>query len=172
MRRRILVRASIVVAWMGAACAVPARCHAQADTNPDVYEARDSKTAANSARNGASGDVRSKVEFGGQFTLPYDAHCAGVKLAAGLYFVAVDRRGKTQTVSFTRAGADTLTLRLPAKAVFPAMRMGGSAMVVRHAGADRKLEAMYVEKMKLVLYLEPVYFLDDASDPLERLPIS
>ena len=130
-------------------------------------QASNGQATAHPARNSSA-----KAEFAGQFNLPYEVECAGMKFAAGQYMIAVDRQGKSQNVIFTRAGQN---VRLPAKAAFPSSRRGsGSAIIVRRSGLERKLEAVYVESLRLVLYLDSEPFLQvSGTDPqIERLPIS
>jgi hypothetical protein len=157
------------VGWMSLALPFPTTCFAQADVSPDAYVAVVASTVQASSQAAAS-NQRGKSDFGGKFTLPYDVQCAGVKLPAGEYSVAVDRRGKIQTVILTH-GNDTT--RFPAKAVFPSSRHG-SAIVVWRDGEERKLAAVYLEKMRVVLYLDSDQFLQVSStDPhFDRLPIS
>jgi hypothetical protein len=172
MRRKTVVRAPLVVAWLSLACTFPARCQAQSEASPDVYDvASQEPEPAPAAKATAARHPRGKSDFGGQFVLPYEVQCAGRKLAAGRYSLAVDGHGRTPTVSLTRAGE---TLLIPAKAVFPSSRRGGSAVVVWRAGSERKIEAVYVDKLRLVFYLDSERFFEmTGSNPdIDRLPIS
>lgn len=171
IRKATLLKGSLVLAWIGVACAFPGQYGAQSEVSPDIHDVASEKpTPQPAAQASTAASPRRRTEFGGQFILPYDVQCAGRKLAAGRYSLTVDGHGRTQTVSLTRAGE---TLLLPAKAVFPSARRGGSAVMVRRTGAERKLEAVYVEKMRLVLYLDSERFFEMPGNPdIDRLPIS
>lgn len=162
MKNTILPRVAVLAAWLGLACI---------SSYPTTAQQPAAKTPNQSTASYPATKAHAKTEFGGQFNLPYEVQCAGLKLAAGRYAISLDRQGKSQTVILTRAGQ---SVRLTAKAVFPSSRRGGSAILVRRNGLDRKLEAVYVDKLRLVLYLDSEQFLQASSgDPqIERVPIS
>jgi hypothetical protein len=172
MKRTFLTRAAITMAWLGLACSFAAICPGQVNIKTHAPAATSQEPIAPaSGQTPSPGNHSRTPESIGQFTLPYEVQCGDLKLAAGQYAVALDRRTKSQTVILTRAGT---SVRLPAKAVFPSARHGASAVVVRRTGAERKLEAVYLEKLRLVLYLDSERFFQvSTSDPeVDRLPIS
>jgi len=157
MRKRL--RAAMVLGWFGLACVFTLTIQAQTST-----------AMAGDAKNSRPTSAAAKSSAGGQFTLPYEVECAGIKLAAGQYSLSVEGRGKSQTIVLTRAGQ---SVRLQAKSLFPSHR-GSSRIIVRRTGTERRLEAVYLEKLRLVLYLDSVQIVQVANgDPyVEQLPIS
>lgn len=161
MKNAVLPKLAILAACLGFACI---------DSHTTTAQQPSPQTPNQPAASRPASAARAKTEFGGQFSLPYEVQCAGLKLAAGAYGISLDRHGKSQTVILTRAGQ---SVRLTAKAAFPASRRGGSAVLVRRSGLERKLEAVYVEKLHLVVYLDSEQFLQASGDAqVERLPIS
>lgn len=151
----------MLAGWLMLACVFAETCRAAAQA----------QTQAQAASSESAAERRAKTVFSGQIAIPYEVECGGLKLAAGQYAIAVTRQGKTQMVVFSRAG---YSVQVPAKTVFPSERRGGSIVMVRRHGVERRIEAVHVEKLRLVLYLDSEQALETSNGEaqMERLPIT
>jgi len=107
-----------------------------------------------------------KVEFQGHFELPYQVQCHVNKLAPGKYKLLVKTVGENKMVTLQREGSDVFiqSRPVPPESV---PEEGRSAVLLRHGPGTggRTLEGVYVEQLKLVL------FLDEAghSNPIDKI---
>jgi hypothetical protein len=117
-----------------------------------------------------------KTDFEGHFTLPFEVQCHGHKIAPGKYTVVVKTVGEEKMVTLQREGSDIVLQSRP----MPPTSVpdeGHSAVMVRHGPGPKShtLEAVYVEDLKLVLFLDESghqRFMDKMFAGLKRLPIS
>lgn len=150
------------------ACLLPVSTHAQAETTPDEYKS--SNVTAHTPAPAA------KPDFQGHFKLPIEVQCHGHKLAPGEYTLMVKTVGQDKMVTLQREGSDVVLQSRP----MPPTSISGqgpSAVLLRHGPGPNghTLEGVYVENLKLVLFLDESghqRFLDKMFGGLKRLPIS
>ena len=159
------------IAWMIGglilACLWPATSHAQAETAPDAYKSSNMEPHIPAV---------AKVEFQGTFSLPFQAQCHGNKLAPGKYTLVVKTVGEDKMVTLQREGSDVVLKSRPIPPT-SVSDQGPSAVLVRHGPGPKShtLEGVYVENLKLVLYLDDsghTKFMDKMFAGLKRVPIS
>lgn len=163
---KTMVRITLTMAGLTLACFCPAAAHAQADTAPDSYK------LSNAAP--VTLPTPAKVEFQGKFSLPFKARCNGHELAPGEYTLAVKTIGENKTVTIQREGNEIV---LTVTKVEPASTSGQAAVLVRHGPGPwaRTVEAVHVEGLKMMLYLDESGHADPLSKMfagLKRVPIS
>jgi len=169
MKVTSLVKALTMTAALGIACLLPATAHAQAEVAPDNYDmaAPQPITAAQAVQVAAKTDAT--AEFHGNFTLTHNVKCSGWTLAPGVYSLSVKSDGTNRVVMIQRNGADMI-IRVREVSQRPAESQ--SALMLRHAGPARTLEAVYVQQLNAVLYLDGNSRAMGNSARTERLPIS
>lgn len=148
-----IVRASAVLVGLGLSAFLAASCQAQQEVAPDIYDS-----------NGLVGmtpqiqkvlpdqEKHQAVDFQAKFTLPYELQCAGRVLAPGEYSLFLNSVGPNRIV--TVRGKDGMILRIRPRASEHASA-GQSMLLVRRAGKLRALKAIYLDELRLALYLEP-----------------
>ena len=164
MKVTTLVKASVFTAALGLACLLPATARAQADVSPDFFEL--TNTAAPATQPAQVATV-SNADFRGTFSLPYDVKCSGQNLKSGQYTLSMKSDGTNRMVTL-RHGAEEMNIRV--RRVLGNSRPSQSAVVVRKWGETRMLEAVYVQKLNTLLYLDESAA--GNSRLTERLPIS
>jgi hypothetical protein len=166
VKMTMAVKGSIFAAALGLACLLPVTTHAQADVSPSFYElANTDVTVAQQARL-ASNDTK-PADFHGHFALPYDVRCKGKSLKSGHYSLSVKSEGTSRVVTIARNGE---TMNIRAQELSGNRATGRSAMMVRKSHEGRMLEAVYVQQLNVLLFLD-----GDAaaqSGQMERLPIT
>jgi len=166
--KNTMTKISWMIAGLVLACFWPATTHAQAETTPEDYK------SSNMAPVAPAPSV--KPDFQGNFSLPYQVQCHGHKLAPGQYTLMVKTVGENKMVTIQREGSDIV---LQSRPVTPTSvsASGHNAVLVRHGPGPRTrtLEGVYMENLKMVLYLDEsghVNRLDKMFASLKRLPIS
>jgi hypothetical protein len=159
------------IVWMLAgmllACFWPATAHAQAETGAQEHQMTNAAPVT---------PPHVKTDFEGHFTLPFEAQCHGHKIAPGKYTLVVKTVGEDKMVTLQREGSDIVLQSRP----MPPTSVpdeGHSAVMVRHGPGPKShtLEAVYLENLKLVLFLDESghkRFMDKMFAGLKRLPIS
>jgi hypothetical protein len=166
MKITTAVKASMFTAALGLACLLPATAHAQVDVSPDFYPIANTETIAPQPAQVASAKP-AKADFEGKFSLPYDAKCSGKNLKSGKYLLSVKSDGRGRVVTIHRSGEE-VSVRVRE---VPRNRAGSqSALLVRKSDEGRRLEAVYVEGLNAMLYLETDTM--GSHGRMERLPIS
>ena len=145
MKVKILVKASAFTAVLGLGCLLPGIAHAQAEVSPDFFELSNTAAATQMAANASNAD------FQGTFSLPYDVECSGHKLKSGQYTLALKSEGTNRTVTMHR-GTEDMNIRV--RRVLGNSTAGRSALLMRKLGERRMLEAVYVQKLNMLLYLD------------------
>jgi len=165
MKATNMMKASMLTAALALACLLPATARAQAEVAPDNYdlEAPQSAPAAQPAL--ATTKTQSAADFDGKFSLPYNVNCGGKALAPGAYSLTVKSAGSNRVVTIHRNGEDT---NLVVRRVSQRPASSTSALLLRRAGPARTLEAVYVQQLNAVLYLDAT----SNRGQIERLPIS
>lgn len=148
-------------------CFYPATAHAQAETAPDAYKSSNMESHT---------PVPAKVEFQGTFSLPFEVRCHDHKLAPGKYTLMVKTVGEDKMVTLQREGSDVVLKSRPIPPT-SVSDVGHSAVLVRHGPGpgSHTLEGVYVENLKLVLFLDEsghTKFMDKMFAGLKRVPIS
>jgi hypothetical protein len=164
--------AMLAMAGLALGCVWPATAHAQAEVAPDFYEITNAVAIDSPAMLAMATETpKAPTEFQGNISLPYGVNCAGKKLAAGEYTLAVKTEGASKTVVLHKDGND---VSLPVQKIEAGSAMGSSALLVRRGTQARTLEAVYVQDMKAILYLNPAgkASLRGRMLAAERLPIS
>jgi hypothetical protein len=166
MKITTAMKASMFTAALGLACLLPVTAHAQADVSPDFYPLSNTETIVAQPAQVAS-TKPTKSDFEGKVSLPYDVKCSGKNLKSGQYSLSVKSEGKGRVVTIHRRGEE-VSIRVRE---VPTNRAGSqSALLVRKSDEGRRLEAVYVEGLSAMLYLETGTMGD--HDRMERLPIS
>jgi hypothetical protein len=149
MKVKIFVEASAFIAALGLACLLPGTAHAQFEPAPDFFEL--STTAPPAAQPTQIAANASMGDFHGTFSLPYDVECSGHNLKSGQYTLSVKSDGTNRMVTML-GGTQEMNIRV--RRVLANSRAGRSALVMRKSGDRRLLEAVYVQKLNLLLYLD------------------
>jgi hypothetical protein len=162
-----MARITRLLAGLLLACFLPLATHAQAETGAQEHATSNTAPMATPP---------SKTDFEGHFSLPFQVQCHGHKLAPGQYTLMVKTVGDDKMVTLQREGSDVV---LQSRPVPPTSvpDEGHSAVLVRHGPgpSGHTLEGVYVENLKLVLFLDEsghARFLDKMFAGLKRLPIS
>jgi hypothetical protein len=107
------------------------------------------------------------TDFQGRFALPYDVRCKGKSLKSGQYSLSVKSEGTSRVVTIARNG-ETMNIRAQELAGNPAASR--SSVLVRKSHEGRMLEAVYVQQLNVLLYLDTNAVTQ--SGHMERLPIT
>jgi len=151
---------------LGFACLLPATVHAQVDAQPDTNLSEGPNMERIGPQAAPIADAKeAKADFAGTFSLPYDLKCGAKSLKPGRYSLSVKSQG---TSRFVTIHGNAANVNIQARVV-PANRgTSQSALLVRNSGEGRRLEAVYVEGLNAMLYLEA----SGIDGVMERLPIS
>jgi len=166
--RKSMARIMWIVSLLLLASLAPIATHAQAETSPDEY--RDGGMATIIPESAV------KPDFEGKFTMPYEVWCHGNRLVPGEYKVMVKTVGAEKMVTLQRAGSNVVLHSHPV-APTSVSDVGHSAVMLRHGPgpSSHTLEGVYVESLKLVLYLDDSGHtkpFDKMFASVTRLPIS
>ena len=162
--KKTMTKITLAIAGLALTCFWPVTTQAQ-EVHPDNYESKNTAVIT---------PAPVKVDFQGKFSLPYQVRCGPHKLAPGQYTVVVKTVGENKMVTLQRDESDIL--ELPVHNVSQSSVLGQSAMMVRHGPGPRlrTLEAVYMEKLNMVLYLDETgiaNFLDKMFAGVKHLPI-
>ena len=165
---KIVTKTTWVILLVAVAGLAPAVTHAQAETSPDEY--RDGGMAT------IIPEAAVKPDFEGKFTMPYEVWCHGNRLVPGEYKVMVKTVGAEKMVTLQREGSNVVLHSHPV-APTSVSDVGHSAVMLRHGPgpSSHTLEGVYVESLKLVLYLDDSGHtkpFDKMFASVTRLPIS
>ncbi len=165
-----MLRTSTVLVGLGLAAFLAAPCQAQQEVAPDIYEAGAVQSAQLQQAPARQHKAQAQ-EFRGKFTLLHQVQCAGKVLAPGNYSLSLDSKGSDRRI--TLRGKSGM-MRIRPQAVREHAAMDQSTLLVWRTGELRRLNAIYLEQLGLVLYLEPEATQDMARNPegAERVPIS
>lgn len=163
MKITTAIKASVVTAALGIACLLPATVHAQAEVAPDFYPFSNTETTAAEPAQGLIAK-NAKADFQGKFSLPYDVNCSGKNLKAGQYLLSVKSQGNTRLVTIHGVSEN---VNIPVREVASNRGTSQSALLVRKSGQGHRLEAVYLEALSAMLYLEPA----SGRGVMERVPI-
>jgi hypothetical protein len=166
MKATNVMKASMLTAALALACLLPATARAQAEVAPDNYDIAAPQTLVAAQPALATTKTHAAANFDGKFSLPYNVTCSGKALTAGAYSLSVKSEGSNRVVTIHRNGEDT---NLVVRRVSQRSASSTSALLLRRAGPARTLEAVYVQQLNAVLYLDATA---NARGPIERLPIS
>jgi len=165
MKATNMMKVSILTAALGLACLLPATAHAQAEIAPDNYDIAAPQTTVAAQPAPAAAKTQVAADFDGKFSLPYKVNCSGKALAPGVYSLSVKSAGANSVVTIHRNGEDT---NLVVRRVSQRPVSSTSALLLRRAGPARTLEAVYVQQLNAVLYLDAT----SNRGQIESLPIS
>jgi len=163
---KTIVKASVFAATLGLACLLPATAHAQAEVAPDTYEITSNETVVAQPVQTASNST-TPADFQGRFSLPYDVRCSGKSLKSGQYSLSVKSEGTSRVVTIVHNG-EAMKIRAQEMPGRPAT--SHSALLVRKSPDGRLLEAVYVQQLNTLLFLDSNAAAQ--SGRMERLPIS
>jgi hypothetical protein len=169
MKITSVVKGLTMFAALGIACLLPVTAHAQAEIAPDVYDVVAPQPIVAAQPVLVSAKIDATAEFRGNFTLTHDVTCSGWTLAPGVYSLSVKSDGTNRVVTIQRNGADMI---IRVREVSPRPAESQSALVLRHKGPARTLEAVYVQQLNAMLYLDGNSRAMGNSARRERLPIS
>ena len=167
VKMTMAVKGSIFAAALGVACLLPVTTHAQADVSPDNYELANTETTAATQQTQVASNTATPADFHGQFALPYEVRCKGKSLKSGQYSLSVKSEGTSRVVTIARNG-ETMNIRAQELAGNPGA--SHSTVLVRKSHEGRKLEAVYVRQLNVLLFLDGNAAAQ--SGQMERLPIT
>jgi hypothetical protein len=167
MKITTVVKGSIFAAALGVACLLPVTTHAQADVSPDVYEVANADTTPAEHQVQVAANTAKPADFQGRFALPYEVRCKGKSLKSGQYALSVKSEGASRVVTITRNGE---TMNIRAQELTGNSAANHSTVLVRKSHDGRRLEAVYVRQLNVLLYLDT----NATTQPgrMEQLPIS
>lgn len=165
---KLMMRGTMVLAVIGMALLFPAACKAQMEVAPDFYESASTEPISPAQPSPIAASTPAAPAFNGTVTLPYKVRVAGTKLAAGEYAVSVDTNGTARPITLRHKGEVT---QLGARAALRVHDANPSALLIETSGRERKLGAVYVGKLNLVLYLDAERKGANAGR-MDRVPIS
>jgi len=153
--KRAMMKMTLIFAGVLLAGICPRMARAQAETTPDTYKTPEAAPMPAPV---------AKVEFQGKFSLPYKARCNGHNLTPGEYTLAVKTLGGKRIVTIAREGNE---VELTVSKVSNDAPTEQSAVMLRHGPGPwaRTVEAVYVENLKIRLYLDE----SGHSNPLDKL---
>ena len=162
-----IMKSSVFAAVLGLACLLPTTTHAQADVSPDVYENVNTETIAAEHHVQVAANTAKPADFQGRFALPYEVRCKGKSLKSGQYSLSVKSEGTGRVVTIARNG-ETMNIRAQELTGNPAE--SHSTVLVWKSHDGRRLEAVYVRQLNVLLYLDT----NATTQPgrMEQLPIS
>jgi hypothetical protein len=167
VKMTMIVKGSIFAAALGVACLLPVTTHAQADVSPDIYELANTETTVRMQQVQVASNSAKPADFQGRFALPYDVRCKGKNLKSGQYSLSVKSEGTSRVVTIARGGE---TMNIRAQELTGNAAAGHSTVLVRKSNEGRMLEAVYLQQLNLLLYLDTNAVAQ--SGEMERLPIS
>jgi hypothetical protein len=167
MKITTVVKGSIFAAALGVACLLPVTTHAQADVSPDVYEVANAETTVAEHQVQVAANTAKPADFQGRFALPYEVRCKGKSLKSGQYSLSVKSEGTGRVVTIARNGE---TMNIRAQELTGNPTASHSTVLVRKSHDGRRLEAVYVRQLNVLLYLDT----NATTQPgrMEQLPIS
>jgi hypothetical protein len=167
MKMTTVVKISLYAAALGLACLLPVTARAQSEVMPDAFAfSADEATVAPAVQIAQIDDVnQTPVAFEGTVSLPYNLNCAGKNLKAGQYLLSVKSEGTGRVVRIHGSGQD---MNIRVREVPMRQTASQSALLVRKSNHGRRLEAVYVEGLNAMLYLNT----SASHAGMERLPIS
>ena len=116
-------------------------CSAQAEIDPDHYEAINVQPVAPAHSNATP--IRNAGNFHGKVTLPFDVKYAGLTRPPGSYSLSVDSLGKGNVVTMIPDGK---TVKVQAHIRSRSKSHGPDALVLERAGQQRKLAAIRLKE--------------------------
>jgi hypothetical protein len=157
--------------FFGLASLLAVPCHAQAEVAPDFYDVVSPAAVAQSIQPVANIQQQADPQFHGSFTLAHVVECSGKTLPAGKYSVALQSGETERFVTLRHNGK---SIKLEARVLSPYSAPGQSALLVSRGERSRTLEAIYVQKLNVILYFRPDGMNYVAVNPMraERVPIS
>jgi len=120
----------------------PALCRAQAEVDPDHFDSPN--TAATVAKSATSN--RNSSQAYGNFFLPFEVSCAGVKLAPGYYSLSIRQLGSRDVVRLTRIVNGTRPQALEVTTTPQLGAQGPSRLVVDNVNQRRTLTAISLQQ--------------------------
>jgi hypothetical protein len=164
---KMTMKSSILAATLGLACLLPVTTHAQADVSPSFYEVVSPETIAAEHQLIAAANTAKPADFQGKFALPYEVRCKGKSLKSGQYSLSVKSEGTSRVVTIAR-GSETMNIR--AQELTGNSKTSHSTVLVRKSHEGRMLEAVYVQQLNILLFLDGNAAAQ--SGQMERLPIT
>ena len=160
------MKGSIFAAALGVACLLPATTHAQAEVSARYLQrCQHRDDCGRAAPDG--GQYREGCKLPEQFALPYEVRCKGKSLKLGQYSLSAKSEGTTRIVTLARNGE---TMNIPAQELTVNPKTSHSTVLVRKSQEGRMLEAVYVLRLNLLLFLDGNAATQ--SGQMERLPIT
>jgi len=127
----------------------PVHCLAQAEINPDHYNATGIDPVT---RAGITAQATRKTEnLHGSFALPFDVKCAGLTLSPGTYSFSVRSLGRGNAVAMIRKGNAT---QVEARVKFRPGDYGPSGLLLERTGKQHTLTAINLKEQKMMLFLQ------------------
>jgi len=163
MKLRMLLVAACMLVW---AALQPAPIQAQSEVSPDHFEMTNVEPLAQPAHTDSAN--RDGEDFRGNFTLRFRVTYAGLTLQPGEYSVSIHSSGKKDVVTLTLKGS---AARVQAVAMSRTAADGPSALILEHAGRQRTLTAINMEKAGITVHLQTSQKRSNSAG-IEFVPIS
>ena len=163
-----VIRILLILAGF-AALATPGS-YAQSEIDPDHFESPNTEPFPQPKTKAAKGTEMGRVFFSGEFRLPYSLQCAGKRLLAGNYSLALHSDGKIGWVTLNQKGRTT---EIAGVVRLPADSRARNALFVERSGNTRRLSAIHVAELDLVLDPDQEGKRDSGGRPrrIEKLPL-
>jgi hypothetical protein len=151
----------IVIGLAGLAAIGSTRTCAQAEVDPDHFETTNTESLTQPQTH-INAQQTAKLNYGGNFTLPYHLQCNGRNLLPGKYFLALNSDGRTARLTLNRKGQ--------------VVRIDG---IKQNQNRDQKHDGLHrlsvIHVAQLDLVLNPTQgregLAEGRSKSIERLPV-
>jgi hypothetical protein len=165
-----VIRIRILVILAGFAALAAPGSYAQSEIDPDHFESPNTEPFPQPKTKAVIGAEIGRVLFRGEFTLPYSLQCAGKRLLAGNYSLALRSDGKIGWVTLNQKGRTT---EIAGVVRLPADSRARNALFVERSGNTRRLSAIHVAELGLVLDVDQERKRDSGGKPrrIEKLPL-
>jgi hypothetical protein len=159
----------IVIGLAGLAAIGSTRTCAQAEVDPDHFDTTNTEPLTQPQTH-INAQQTAKLNYGGNFTLPYHLQCNGRNLLPGKYFLALNSDGRTARLTLNRKGQ---VVRIDGIKQNQNRDQKRNGLIVERSGKLHRLSVIHVAQLDLVL--NPAQgregLADGGSKSIERLPV-
>jgi hypothetical protein len=147
-----------------------APCRAQ-EVNPDHFELTNVASSAQPEKSSSRQANSAMSEFHGAFSLSHKVQCAGMTLLPGIYQLTLRSQDNHTALTFSQRGS---SVTVPAVEIARHVSAGRSGAFLRRNGDDRSLEAVFLEKPGMMVFLTPrgKQLVASTSNVAERVPLT
>jgi hypothetical protein len=147
-----------------------APCRAQ-EVNPDHFELTNVVSSAQPVKSSSRQSNSAIGEFHGALSLSHKVQCAGMTLLPGTYQLTLRSQDSRTALTLSQRGS---SITVPAVEVARNVSAGRSGAFLRRTGDDRSLEAVFLEKPGMMVFLTPrgKQLVASTSNVAERVPFT